>query len=599
MGIEDRVKGLDLGADDYLIKPFAFEELLARIRVMMRRKPQFVTNQLKIADLTLDRDTRIVTRAGKEISLSSKEFMVLECLMRNQKIVMTRQQIEQNAWNYDYEGGSNVIDVYIRYLRKKIDAGYEKKTDPYGTRNRLCDEGRMMKQMTIKKKVTLWYTGIIALVLGMVLVFMFYFVDKVGISATEEEVSAAVTGFSANFQFQDGTYYLSEDTQFYHDGVMFCVYDDNGKLLYGTMPEKFPKQMILKSHTPRVITSGSSKWMVYDSVHTYGKNKAIWIRGITSIHAIEVFMTTSQKMMIVLYPVFILLIAMTGYFMLKRALKQVDLICDQVENISYGKDLTKRLPLPKVRDELYELSHKFNQMFERLEESFEKEQQFTADVSHELRTPVTVIISQCEYLIEDPVLEEEEKEEIMIILRQARRMSKLINEMLMIARGEMSESYDMEEVDLILLTEVIVEELHEQAEKKKIQISVSSDRDVKMMGNHTLLLRMMMNLVQNAISYGKEHGHIDILWKEQGDMIIGEVKDDGIGIDQEDIPKIWDRFYRVDKSRSRENGGTGLGLSMVHFIVAVHGGQIHVESKNGEGTSFIFQFPKILESRKG
>ena len=178
----------------------------------------------------------------------------------------------------------------------------------------------MMKQMTIKKKITLWYTGIIALILGMVLGFMFYFVDKVGISATEEEVSTAVTGFSSNFQFQDGTYYLSEDTKFYEDGVMFCVYDDNGKLLYGTMPEKFPKQTMLKSHTPRVIKSGSSKWMVYDSVYTYGQNKVIWIRGITSIHAIEVFMTTSQKMMLVLYPLFILLIGMTGYFMLKLSL---------------------------------------------------------------------------------------------------------------------------------------------------------------------------------------------------------------------------------------------------------------------------------------
>ena len=106
--IEDRVKGLDLGADDYLIKPFAFE-------------------QLKIADLILDRDTRKVTRAGNEIDLSAKEFMVLECLMRNKNIVMTRQQIEQNAWDFDFEGGSNVIDVYIRYLRKKIDAQYEQK----------------------------------------------------------------------------------------------------------------------------------------------------------------------------------------------------------------------------------------------------------------------------------------------------------------------------------------------------------------------------------------------------------------------------------------------------------------------------------------
>lgn len=126
-GVEDRVAGLDCGADDYLVKPFAFQELLARIRVMMRRKPQFTSNRLQIDDLVLDRDTRQVWRGGKEIRLSSKEFMVLEYFMRNPGIVLSRNQIEQSAWDFDFEGGSNVVDVYIRYLRKKIDEGYERK----------------------------------------------------------------------------------------------------------------------------------------------------------------------------------------------------------------------------------------------------------------------------------------------------------------------------------------------------------------------------------------------------------------------------------------------------------------------------------------
>lgn len=126
-GIEDRVKGLDLGADDYLVKPFAFDELLARIRVMMRRKPSFTSNRLEVADLILDRDTKQVWRNGKEIFLSAKEFMILECLMRNKNVVLSRNQIEQNSWDFNFEGSSNVIDVYIRYLRKKIDEGFERK----------------------------------------------------------------------------------------------------------------------------------------------------------------------------------------------------------------------------------------------------------------------------------------------------------------------------------------------------------------------------------------------------------------------------------------------------------------------------------------
>ena len=127
--IEDRVTGLDLGADDYLVKPFAFEELLARIRVMIRKSASVgtQTNIIEIADLKIDFNTHKVTRAGKEIELSSKEFAVWRSLAVNQGIVLSLEKIEQNIWNYDYMGSSNVIDVYIRYLRRKIDAPFEKK----------------------------------------------------------------------------------------------------------------------------------------------------------------------------------------------------------------------------------------------------------------------------------------------------------------------------------------------------------------------------------------------------------------------------------------------------------------------------------------
>ena len=125
--IEDRVTGLDAGADDYLVKPFAFEELLARLRVLLRKPVTEKSNILKVADLSLHIDTHQVFRSGKELRLSSKEYSLLHYMMQNAGIVLSRDKLEQHVWDYDFSGGSNVIDVYIRYLRKKIDEGYEKK----------------------------------------------------------------------------------------------------------------------------------------------------------------------------------------------------------------------------------------------------------------------------------------------------------------------------------------------------------------------------------------------------------------------------------------------------------------------------------------
>ena len=125
--IEDRVTGLDSGANDYLVKPFSFEELLARIRVLTREKHNLTENILSIGDLELNLSSHIVTRGGTEINLTSKEYQLLEYLLYNKEKVLSREKIENHIWNYDYEGGTNVIDVYIRNLRKKIDDGFPTK----------------------------------------------------------------------------------------------------------------------------------------------------------------------------------------------------------------------------------------------------------------------------------------------------------------------------------------------------------------------------------------------------------------------------------------------------------------------------------------
>ena len=232
-------------------------------------------------------------------------------------------------------------------------------------------------------------------------------------------------------------------------------------------------------------------------------------------------------------------------------------------------------------------------MLDRLEAAFEREKQFTSDASHELRTPISVILSQADFALANPGDPQETLRALQAIQSQGKKMSALVAQLLELTRADnQTLRLEKEPIDLATLCETVAEELAERADKRGISIECLLQPEVMLEGDQTLLTRMMMNLVSNAISYGKEYGHIWIRLIQKDTGIRLSIEDDGIGIAPEHINRIFDRFYRVDSSRSGAQGGNaGLGLAMVRWIVQAHDGTIQVESEPGKGSAFLVIFP--------
>jgi heavy metal sensor kinase len=274
-----------------------------------------------------------------------------------------------------------------------------------------------------------------------------------------------------------------------------------------------------------------------------------------------------------------------GLLIAHRALTPIKNISETIDKISES-NLSERIFVTDIPQELRILASSFNRTFDRLEMAFIRQKQFAADASHELRTPLSVILSQSEIMLRKDRTAGEYRNTLATIKEAATMMSEIVRKLLALAKL----SADKVELRLerINLSEIIrdsVNLLSPIAEHKGVSIDVSPAGPLTVLGDRALLSELFNNIIGNAIKYNVPNGKIQINFIKGPESIATEIRDTGIGIPENDLAKVFDRFYRVDKSRSRETGGAGLGLSICNEIVKLLNGRIEIKSKVDEGSA--------------
>lgn len=287
----------------------------------------------------------------------------------------------------------------------------------------------------------------------------------------------------------------------------------------------------------------------------------------------------------------VFLAVLGGYLLVQRALRPVDRIIHSAERIS-SRNLAERLPVPNTRDELERLSTALNGMIRRLDEGFQHSQRFLADASHELRTPLTMMQAGLESVIESTPEKNEVREFAGSSLEEVERLKGIVEGLFTLSRLDAGEALQQSALfDLGELATTTTDQMVLLAEDRKIRVTCHAPEKVMVEGDRARMKQVIVNLLDNAIKYTPHGGRIDVRVMTRETKAVLEVSDNGIGIPRDALPFVFERFYRVDKARSREFGGAGLGLSIVRSICAAHKGQVEVHSEEGKGSRFIVELP--------
>jgi heavy metal sensor kinase len=460
----------------------------------------------------------------------------------------------------------------------------------------------MKRIKSIRVRFALWATALILAFLAAFGGFTYFSLSRSLYESIDNALVLSAEQVLASLNEDDGGLelpppdssapHLSEFNAFAQRGLTLIILSPGGEVLesigpYSLQPSPIPPSRSQPEFKTIFETDDTDRIRVY-TLPILEFDQAIgWVQTMQSLDSTDDYLNQLRAALLLGSGFLSVLAGFAGYFLAARALRPIEEITNTAHRIS-SEDLSARLNLPDTGDEVSRLADTFDEMLTRLERSFARERQFTADASHELRTPLTVMQTILNYMREGQRPVKEYQQALNDLAEETDRLQGLIEDLLLLARGEKSLELHKENVDLALLLEDVADSLRPLAENKGLTLITEVPSSLIISGDTDQLIRLMVNLLDNSIKY-TERGTITVSASQKEGYAVIEVADTGIGIAPEDLQHIFERFYRVDSARSSR--GTGLGLSIGRQIAQAHGGKIEVKSEVDRGTSFIVYLP--------
>ena len=464
----------------------------------------------------------------------------------------------------------------------------------------------------VRSRMTLWYVLVLGVLLlayaGGASLYLFYSLrEQLDHNLLEdvETVESMLETTPSGMITLESVHHEEDDEPNKHRFVE--VWSSNGGLLYrsptlqgealGGPPRVSPEATIQRSPSTLRLASGE-RVRVANSISTVD-GRRVFLRVAHSEQGLRREIEEFVSVLLLALPLALVLAGLSGFALARKALAPIDAMARTAERIS-AERLNERLPVENQVDELGHLARAFNATLGRLEAAFDQLRRFTADASHELRTPLTAIRSVGEVALQIPKTAAEYRDVIGSMLEETDRLTRLVDTLLTLSRADAGHvRVQRSDISLLGLAQEASSLVEVLAEEKRQRISLEGEPALMVSGDRLILRQALVNLIDNAIKYSAMGAEIVVRVRAGKDnQLMVEVVDQGPGVPQEHQSRIFDRFYRVDRARSREWGGAGLGLAIARWAVEVHGGEITLQSVEGQGSTFSVTLPSTNTAEK-